>query len=111
MPKFWVFLINDNACNLAALDESPVVLCLVGRRPRLEASQQVGLAGVWKHSHYLQGRIMEIIIMHSKSLFSHMAKLARILLKHHFNTKLDDDTTTFFIPTHKLTWGNSIYIH
>ena len=47
-----------------ALDESPVVLCLVGHRPLLEAPQQVGLAGARGHSRYLLGRIMEIIIMH-----------------------------------------------
>ena len=39
--------------HLPALDEAPVVLCLVRRRPGLEAAQQVGLAGARQHGHYL----------------------------------------------------------
>ena len=42
--------------DLPSLDEAPVVLCLVRRRPGLEAAQQVGLAGARQHSHYLWGK-------------------------------------------------------
>ena len=54
------------ATNFPPLDEPPVVLCLVERRPRLEAAQQVGLAGARQHRHYLQGRIVEITTNHAE---------------------------------------------